>query len=196
MVHLIYHPQNYNKTYYYKVNITCSLNLSEGLPRRVNHPWQLKATELEWKSTVHRYCLSLRLYLNLMANIWGRGRLQSLKLKTREMYYKLMQFHSSFVNQSLGAYVMYQSLWDRATSHMKQSYFTYSGNQVSELARWAQNLYNREFTKEWGLEVWFFSPKITFFCLLVFFLFCFYLMPFTFGYSSYAFYIVVAVLSK
>ena len=142
------------------MNTVCSLNLSEGLPRRVNHPWQLKATELEWKSTVHRYCLSLRLYLNLMANIWGRGRLQSLNLKTREMYYKLMQFHSCFVNQSLGAYVMYQSLWDRATSHILEIKFQslQDGPKILTIGNSPKN------------EAWkcgFFLLKLRFFCLLV-----------------------------
>ena len=41
----------------YKVNTVSFLKLSEGLPWRVSHPWQLKATDSQSeKSTVHRYC--------------------------------------------------------------------------------------------------------------------------------------------
>lgn len=55
-------------------------------------------------------------------------------------------------------------------------YFTYSGNQVSEFARWDPNLDNSEVTKELVLVSVFFSPDIT----------VFYLMPFTFRHLSYA----------
>lgn len=119
-------PPNYTKANYHNTRwVLCVLWIyqTEWLPRRVNHPWQLRAKELQSEKILSIVIVPKSEFETISEFDGKLMRKRETSDASPEnyrdiLYYTWIQFHSCFIHQSLGFYIMYQPLGDRVTSHI------------------------------------------------------------------------------
>ena len=107
----------------YKVNTVSFLKLSEGLPWRASHPWQLKAIESQSeKSTVHRYCGRRIDAFELWC--WRRlPRVPRTARRSNQTILKYIKHKNSLEGLILLLKLQYFATWYKKSTHWKRLRF-------------------------------------------------------------------------